>query len=50
MTPRVVVTRLQQDLTLAEARARDGGLTFSRYPVFGTDDDTIESVVLDLLR
>jgi len=46
MTPRVVVARFQQDVTLDEARARDGGLTFSRYPVFGTDDEDITGYVL----
>ncbi|MBY6204173.1 hemolysin family protein [Halomonas denitrificans] len=46
MTPRVVVARFQQDVTLDDARSRDDGLTFSRYPVFGTDDEDITGYVL----
>jgi CBS domain containing-hemolysin-like protein len=46
MTPRVVVERFQQDTTLSDAKNRDDGLTFSRYPVFGEDDEDITGYVL----
>ncbi|NKI35201.1 HlyC/CorC family transporter [Wenzhouxiangella sp. XN79A] len=46
MTPRVVVERFQQDTTLDEAKNREGGLPFSRYPVYGADDEDITGYVL----
>ncbi len=51
MTPRVVISALQQDLTVDEALSARGKATFSRMPVYEEDLDSITGFVLleDLL-
>lgn len=46
MTPRVVVVKFQQDLTLEELQDQAGELTFSRLPVYGESDEDIRGYVL----
>jgi CBS domain containing-hemolysin-like protein len=46
MTPRTVISALQQDLTVSEASKMIAGQAFSRYPVFSDDIDHIPGFVL----
>lgn len=46
MTPRTVISALQQDLTVAESMDAAAKMPFSRIPVFGTDRDDITGFVL----
>lgn len=52
MTPRTVISALQQDLTVSEAVRAVTGKSFSRYPVFGEDIDDVTGFVLkdEILR
>ena len=45
MTPRTVVFSLPADLTVAEARVKDGPWPHSRIPVYGDDSEDIVGVV-----
>ncbi|GAB4168948.1 MAG: CNNM domain-containing protein [Wenzhouxiangellaceae bacterium] len=51
MTPRVVVRRFQQDTPLAALLPKIDHLVFSRYPIYGENDEDIRGYVLksDLL-
>jgi len=46
MTPRVVVVKFQQDTTLNELMDKTDKLVFSRYPVYGENDEDIKGYVL----
>ena len=46
MTPRVVVVKFQQETTLGELMERSEELVFSRYPVYGENDEDIRGYVL----
>jgi len=46
MTPRVVVVKFQQDLTLDQVIEKHPGHTFSRLPVYGESDEDIQGYVL----
>lgn len=46
MTPRVVVMKFQRDTPLSELMARSDELVFSRYPVYGENDEDITGYVL----
>ncbi|TNF54411.1 MAG: CBS domain-containing protein, partial [Burkholderiales bacterium] len=51
MTPRIVVSALQKDLTVEQALADPGKALFSRLPIYSTDLDSVVGFVLreDLL-
>ena len=51
MTPRTVVFRLQQDLTVSEVIEKHDQITFSRIPIYETNSDDVTGFVLktDLL-
>jgi CBS domain containing-hemolysin-like protein len=51
MTPRIVVSALQKDLTVSEALVAPDKMPFSRMPIYGLDLDSIKGFVLreDLL-
>lgn len=51
MTPRIVVSALQKDLTVREALEAPDKMPFSRMPIYGVDLDSIKGFVLreDLL-
>lgn len=51
MTPRIVVSAMQQDLTVEEALADPAKTLFSRLPIYGNDIDSVAGFVLreDLL-
>lgn len=46
MTPRVVVKKFQQETTLTEIMDMADELVFSRYPVYGDNDEDIKGYVL----
>lgn len=46
MTPRVMVVKFQQDLTLAELKEQTQELTFSRLPIYAESDEDIRGYVL----
>jgi len=46
MTPRVVVKKFQQEMSLAEVMEIADELVFSRYPVYGDTDEDIKGYVL----
>lgn len=46
MTPRIVVVRFNEDTTIEEVLNRDKDLQFSRFPIFGKDEEDIMGYVL----
>jgi len=46
MTPRIVVTALPYDMTVAEAKIQATQIPFSRLPIFGVDMDDIKGFIL----
>ena len=46
MTPRVVVKKFQQDTALIELMEKVDELVFSRYPIYGENDEDIKGYVL----
>ncbi len=46
MTPRIVISALQQDLTVAEAAEMIAGKPFSRFPIYDEDIDDVPGFVL----
>ncbi|MEE4637494.1 MAG: hemolysin family protein [Wenzhouxiangella sp.] len=46
MTPRVVVKKFRSEMRLAEMLEGDDDLVFSRYPIYGDNDEDIQGYVL----
>lgn len=46
MTPRIVISALQQDMSIATAAQKVSGQAFSRFPIFAEDIDNVPGFVL----